>query len=50
LLAVWKSIIDPFKLLFDGGTIMFYPSFVIFSGALVLYAFNREPARSLPGA
>lgn len=42
LLAVWKSIVDPFKLMMDGGNLIFYPSLVIFAGALVLYAFRDE--------
>ncbi len=40
LLAVWKSILDPFKLLMDGGNLIFYPSLIIFAAALVLYAFR----------
>ncbi|MDZ7630803.1 MAG: DoxX family membrane protein [Gemmatimonadaceae bacterium] len=42
LLAVWKSIVDPFKLLLDGGNLIFYPSLIIFAGALVLLAFQDE--------
>lgn len=44
LLAVWKSIVDPFKLMMDGGNLIFYPSLIIFAGAFVLYAFRDESA------
>ena len=44
LLAVWKSILDPFRLLLSGGNLIFYPSLIIFAAALVLYAF-RDSAR-----
>ena len=42
LLAVWKSIIDPFKLVMQGGNLIFYPSLIIFAGALVLLAFREQ--------
>ena len=42
LLAVWKSIIDPFKLVVQGGNLIFYPSLIIFAGALVLLAFREQ--------
>ena len=42
LIAVWRSIVDPFKLMFDGGNLIFYPSLIIFAGALVLVAFRDE--------
>ena len=47
LVAVWKSIIDPFGRIFDGGQILFYPSIIIFAGALVLWAFRDEDVFSL---
>lgn len=46
LVAVWKSIVDPFKLMMDGGNLIFYPSLIIFAGALVLYAFREHPQLS----
>ncbi len=49
LLAVWKSILDPFKLVVDGGNLIFYPSLIIFAGAFVLYAFRDVDTRR-PGA
>ncbi len=42
LLAVWKSIVDPFKLVFEGGNLIFYPSLIIFAGAFVLLAFRDD--------
>lgn len=42
LLAVWKSIVDPFELLLDGGNLIFYPSLIIFAAGLVLIAFREE--------
>lgn len=47
LLAVWKSIIDPFKLVTQGGNLIFYPSLIIFAGALVLLAFREQDAMAL---
>ncbi|MBC7844153.1 MAG: DoxX family membrane protein [Gemmatimonadaceae bacterium] len=48
MLAVWKSILDPFKLVVQGGNLIFYPSLIIFAGALVLLAFRdvHESSRS----
>ncbi len=40
LIAVWKSIVDPFKLMSEGGNLIFYPSLIIFAGAFVLLAFR----------
>ena len=40
LLAVWKSIVDPFKTFLDGGNLIFYPSLIIFAAAVVLLAFR----------
>jgi putative oxidoreductase len=47
LLAVWKSIVDPFKLMMPGGNLIFYPSLIIFAGALVLLAFREQDALAL---
>lgn len=47
LLAVWKSIIDPFKLVVQGGNLIFYPSLIIFAGALVLFAFREQDVVAL---
>ncbi len=50
LVAVWKSIVDPFKLMLDGGNLIFYPSLIIFAGAFVLLAFRGEDRLVLDGA
>ncbi len=47
LLAVWQSIIDPFKRLTTGGNLIFYPSLIIFAGALVLLAFREQDGLAL---
>ena len=47
LVAVWKSIIDPFKLVMQGGNLIFYPSLIIFAGALVLLAFREQDTFAL---
>jgi len=47
LIAVWKSIIDPLGKMFEGGELLFYPSIIIFAGALVLWAFRDEDDLSL---
>lgn len=38
LLAVWKSILDPWGFVLAGGNLVFYSSAVIFAGALVGWA------------
>ncbi len=50
LVAVWTSIVDPFKLMLDGGNLIFYPSLIIFAGAFVLMAFRAEDRLVLDGA
>ena len=47
LLAVWKSILDPFGLVTDGGNLIFFPSSTIFFAGLTLVAFRAEDALSL---
>lgn len=47
LVAVWKSIVDPLGRMFEGGQLLFYPSIIIFAGALVLWAFRDEDDLSL---
>ena len=47
LVAVWKSIVDPFKLLMDGGNLIFYPSLIIVAAALVLLAFRDQDSLAL---
>lgn len=47
LLAVWKSILDPWGFVLQGGNLVFYSSAVIFAGALVLYAFLADDTVAL---
>ena len=47
LLAVWKSILDPFGFVIDGGNILFFPSSTIFLAGLVVLAFRDEDELSL---
>lgn len=47
LLAVWKSIIDPWGLVIEGGNPVFFSSAIIFAGALVIYAFQNEDTISM---
>jgi putative oxidoreductase len=47
LLAVWRSIIDPWGWYLDGANALFFPSLVIFAGALVLMGFREFDVYSL---
>jgi uncharacterized membrane protein YphA (DoxX/SURF4 family) len=47
LLAVWRSIIDPWGWYLEGANALFFPSLIIFAGALVLLAFRELDAYSL---
>ena len=42
LLAVWKSVVDPWGFVLEGGSLVFYSSTVIFAGILVGWAFTDE--------
>ena len=47
LLAVWKSIVDPWGFALEGGNLVFYSSAVIFAGTLVLWTFRDQDRLSL---
>jgi putative oxidoreductase len=47
LLAVWRSIIDPWGWYLEGANALFFPSLVIFAGALVLIGFREFDVYSL---
>ena len=47
LVAVWKSIIDPFKVVLQGGNLIFYPSLIIFAAGVVLLAFREQDTIAL---
>ena len=42
LLAVWRSVIDPWGWWLEGSNVLFYPSLIIFAASLVLWAFRDE--------
>lgn len=42
LLGVWRSIVDPWGWWLQGANALFYPSAIIFAGALVVWAFQDE--------
>ena len=41
-LAVWRSILDPWGWVLDGSQVLFYPSIIIFAGAMVLWGTMDE--------
>lgn len=47
LLAVMKSVLDPWGWVFEGSNVLFYPSLIIFAGSLLLVAFRDEDYLSL---
>lgn len=47
LLAVWKSVIDPWGFFLEGGNLVFYSSAVIFAGILVGWSHMDEDVFSL---
>lgn len=47
LLGVWRSIVDPWGWYLEGTNALFFPSLIIFAGALVLIAFRADDALSL---
>lgn len=46
-LAVWRSIIDPWGWFLDGSQVLFYPSIIVFAGALVLWGTMDEDEMTL---
>lgn len=47
LLAVWKSVVDPWGFVLEGGSLVFYSSAVIFAGILVGWAFTDDDVLAL---
>ncbi|WP_420633194.1 DoxX family membrane protein [Candidatus Palauibacter sp.] len=41
-LAVWRSILDPWGWMLDGSQVLFYPSIIVFAGAMVLWGTMDE--------
>ena len=46
-LAVWKSILDPWGWMLDGSQVLFYPSIIVFAGAMVLWGAMDEDEMTL---
>jgi putative oxidoreductase len=46
-IGVWKSIVDPWGWALEGTNALFYPSLIVFAGAIVLMGFMEEDALSL---
>lgn len=42
LLAVWRSVVDPWGFVLEGGNLVFFSSTVIFAGILVGWTFRDE--------
>jgi len=47
LIGVWRSVVDPWGWVLEGANVLFYPSVIIFAGALVLWAFRDADLISL---
>jgi putative oxidoreductase len=47
MLGVWRSIVDPWGWVLEGANALFYPSLIIFAGALVLHGFRSEDVLSM---
>lgn len=45
MLGVWKSILDPWGWYLGETNALFFPSIIIFAGALVLYAFQDQDTK-----
>lgn len=50
LVAVWKSIVDPWGFFLDGGSLVFYSSAVIFAGILVGWSAIEDDSLALDRA
>jgi len=40
LVGVWRSVLDPWGWVLEGTNALFFPSVIVFAGALVVYAFR----------
>ncbi len=47
LIGVWRSVVDPWGWYLEGSNVLFFPSLIIFAGALVLHAFRDDDVLSL---
>lgn len=44
MMAVWRSIVDPWGWILDGTNALFFPSLIVTAGCLVLLAFHDQEA------
>ena len=49
LLAVWRSIIDPWGWVLEGTNVLFFPSLLIFAASLLVWAWRDHDAYSVDG-
>lgn len=42
MVGVWRSIVDPWGWMLEGSNALFFPSLIIFAGALLLLAFRDD--------
>ncbi len=42
MVGVWRSIVDPWGWMLEGSNALFFPSLIIFAGALLLIAFRDD--------
>lgn len=50
MVGVWRSILDPWGWMLEGTNALFFPSLIIFAGALLLIAFRDDDVLVLGGA
>jgi uncharacterized membrane protein YphA (DoxX/SURF4 family) len=44
LVGVWRSVLDPWGWVLEGTNPLFFPSLIVFAGAVVVYAFRGADA------
>ena len=47
LVGVWRSVLDPWGWVLEGTNALFFPSLIVFAGALVVHAFRDGDALAL---
>lgn len=47
MLAVWRSVVDPWGWVLSGTNALFFPSLIIFAAAFVLFAFQVDDSKTL---
>jgi uncharacterized membrane protein YphA (DoxX/SURF4 family) len=49
LVGVWRSVVDPWGWYLDGTNALFFPSVIVFAGALVVAAFRSADGLAVDG-